>query len=830
MQSNENIDTFFPKKDCWVVFESDTGDYRCSEGMEVLAVSLDMEISALVPLLERTQPGIWPVSFGGRLFRASSFSTDGSFRIVSLTPSDPQDTASLIEFLTGEELFAVTSPDGRVTAVSRQAEAIFRTCDTLNSMFDSSSSGAIQAALRKCMEDDSVPEFIASHSDQANLHSSYGITMRRLPVPGRMILCKFSIPSVAVVTGAPDRNSLIRVLLEESYCPIITVDLQGTISTMNSAARELCRRLWGYDPTGSPFHDLVHHEEKSTLILRHQQRVEGFAVPSRYTVKLSVKNSSEISTADISVVPLHGPEQWVVFVKPLFDPNCLNGVSRLFPAPEHLFELLERENSAPEEMLQMLLTFLGAVAAAYVSPESITTVGDSRILMQSIDRNLLAAKNPGPGAGGTYHHRINSGFGLSHLLIHGIPQDGVTADGIRMIRITARIIQEHQIRTTLTDQKKMLSLLREIASAFLKGSDSLHGLLADFSKGCGVETAVVYRIDKKGSFLQAAAGAGTVGAPPDLPLEALNTASWACIRGETAFYTDAPENDLRFSRVFPESLSELAVPFFTATTPDGVILLASSEKELFRASVVELAQLLGLLFTVPENLPVNAGESRQQESPSHLKDSVIEEVIHNITALESAVVARTSFLKADAGDRSDLLEGMSSLGDSVSRLVFHSRWALWFLRTSLYGGKPDQKWIDPSPLLGKTLEEFQRFSGAEGIEIVFNPPPSDIEVCTDGSFVSMIAHSLLMCILDNCPQCETVSLTIRLKEDHWTFTLQSDGDSIPGECLSTERHLDGRNMSFVLAWKLTDELGGTVSTFTNRGRSTRMVIRLRVSG
>jgi hypothetical protein len=37
-------------------------------------------------------------------------------------------------------------------------------------------------------------------------------------------------------------------------------------------------------------------------------------------------------------------------------------------------------------------------------------------------------------------------------------------------------------------------------------------------------------------------------------------------------------------------------------------------------------------------------------------------------------------------------------------------------------------------------------------------------------------------------------------------------------------------MAFLLAWKLTEELGGTVSTFSNRGRSTKIAVRLRKSG
>ena len=111
---------------------------------------------------------------------------------------------------------------------------------------------------------------------------------------------------------------------------------------------------------------------------------------------------------------------------------------------------------------------------------------------------------------------------------------------------------------------------------------------------------------------------------PDLPLDALNTASWACLRGETAFYTGSPENDLRFSRVFPESLSEIAVPFFRGTTPDGVVLFASSERDYFTSSAGHFIQLLSvLLFSSQEASNSDSNGGGRQSNTNQLKDMML---------------------------------------------------------------------------------------------------------------------------------------------------------------------------------------------------------------
>ncbi len=72
----------------------------------------------------------------------------------------------------------------------------------------------------------------------------------------------------------------------------------------------------------------------------------------------------------------------------------------------------------------------------------------------------------------------------------------------------------------------------EIASAYLRKTESLEGLLFDFARISAMETAAVYRISDNGDYLKGMAGAGTVGGMPDLPLDALSTASWACLRGK----------------------------------------------------------------------------------------------------------------------------------------------------------------------------------------------------------------------------------------------------------------------------------------------------------
>lgn len=831
MQSKENFNRYLPWNDCWVALSEQESSPEISKGMENLAESLAMQSSTLVSLLEKTSEGCWPVRLAGELFKASSITSGSGSRIITLQPSSPDETASLLKSITGEELFFLCSSDGKVLAQSDQTVPLFGKNGLLTAKFDSASSGAVHGALRKCVMEGRVPEFLVSHTEPSGNRSNYGITMRRLHLPGRLIFCRMQVPSVAVVTGTMDRNSLIKTILEESFCPNITLDQNGIIMSMNQVARDISLGLWGMDPTGSQFFDLVHQDQREAVKNRHEQRKRGYAVPSRYTIQLAGDAGGPVQSVDVSVIPIHGLDRWVVFLNPISDLTRSPGNDSADALlPSSLQALLEKDRIAPEEILLELTALTSSTAGAYVTETSIITAGDSRSLIKSLDRNQLAAAQTGFLDKNTFHQRINSGFGFSHLLLQGSFENELNMVEQKIIRIVSRILEVHHIRSILDHERKMLSLIKEIASAYLGRPENIDGLLADFTRVSSIETAVVFKISRSGNFLKSIAGAGTVGNLPDLPLDALNTASWACLRGETAFYTGSPENDLRFSSVFPESLSEIAVPFFRGTTPDGVVLLASTERDYFTSSSGDFIQLLALLFSTQEGLKIDAGGGESEDGSNPLKDLALSNMIDEMTGIQAAFAARLEFLKSESvkGEISEIT--LASALETAGLLELHSKWALWFLRTSLYRGKPSQKWIDPSPLLERVLLDLLKLTPAEDLELQFNPPPSDLEVCTDGSFMSMIAHSLLVCIIDNSPECRRIELSLGSKEDHWTFSIDSQGDSVPGECLSTQRQPDSRNMAFILAWKLTEELGGTVSTFSNRGKSTRIVVRLRISG
>lgn len=830
MQSNKDLYTGLLPSDCWVAYDKITSNHMHSSGLEDLSAALGMQLETITSLLAGTLNGLWPVYIGGKLFQASCFQTGSRGNTVVLSEASSEQIMRNLQSVTGEDLLVLSTFSGRTLAVSEKASKLFSVRTKLSSMFDSSSTGAIEAALLKCSVEGSIDEFLVSTTEKEGHKSNYSMKLRNIPAPGRLILSQLSIPSVAVVTGTMDRNNLVSVLLEESFCPSIILDSRGIVTYMNTKARNMCLSYWEIDPTGKPVFELIHPDQQKAIIQRHEQRVSGYAVPSRYSVKLNSVGKNTDLTTEISVVPLHNMDRWVVFIEKQQEDSHTGSNKPGMHSFDSFRSLALNADITPEEILLLLMESLNGESAAWITDNSMVTAGDSTDLITALERTDFAVTGSGFIDESTYLHRVDFGFGLSHLAIRGLP---VVDDNVlqkEVLHIAARILDGLQVREVLKEERKVLALMRDIATAYLKRTETLDGLLADFARGCGAETAAVFRIARNGSFLHGIAGAGMVGDLPDLPLETLNTASWTCLRGETAFYTESPEGDLRFARVFTESLIELAVPFFSGTTPEGVILIASAERDRFNPLAAELAGLLALLFTVPEGASPSENNPDGKRFANPLKDIAAEVAIHNLYAIQSAVQQRADFLAQETLEDSNTNERIRDLLETVNQLGFHSRWTLWFLRISLYGGTPDQKWIDPVPLLEKTMLEFHRFADPAGVKLDFNPPDSDMEVCTDGSFVSMIARSFLMCILDNCQGCEKVTLAVQEKGDHWTFSFDCLGNSVPGECLSTARQPDNKNAAFSLGWKLTEELGGTVSTFSSRGKSTRMVIRLRTSG
>jgi hypothetical protein len=493
-------------------------------------------------------------------------------------------------------------------------------------------------------------------------------------------------------------------------------------------------------------------------------------------------------------------------------------------------ELLTEEGKSFSDILETTADLIGADSAAYVHEGEVITVGDSRSIVRLLDPVQLAASPCGFREDKIYLHRIHSGFSISHLVFQGIGDNPLSPLSLAVLHAASRILAERETRLALRAGHRILTTVKALAESYLKKTEPLEGLLSDLARECRAETAVVFNINTSGTVLKGIGASGVVGILPEIHIEALNTASWACIRGETAFFAETPEDDLRFSPVFPNSRSELAVPFFKGSTTDGVILLASTETEAFHYVETELIQMMAILFTSPESNSNSSLDRDSSRESAVLKQKELEYIIHNISALYSAFRSRLESLKKIPDAPYEVLENTRYLSDSIAKLNYFSRWTLWWLRVSVYNGVPEHRWINPVPLLEKVLNEFTGISASENMKLNYLPPQNDIEVCTDGAFVSMIAYSLLMCIVENCRSCERINLAFDQMEDHWSFRLDTEGGSVPADCLTTSIQPGKKNMAFSLAWKLTEELEGTISTFSNRGKSTKMIVRLKVSG
>lgn len=830
MQSNEKFDTCLPREGYWIMIHLKTGNIACSTQIRDIITSLDMQQETLISLLINTSEGKWPALLGGKVFILSVLNISPESRILTLKPADSSEIAEHLSDVTGDEIFVLISSHGKILAMSREAVSLFHQKNDLTSLFDASSSGAIQAAVQKCLRDGSTPDFLVGHNTGGNSKSNYTLSLRKLPSPGRLIFCRLTVPSVAVVTRTMDRGNLIGVLLEESFCPALIIDSEGVITSMNEIARGVCQQMWGTNPTGSSLFEFVHPDHRETIKQRHEQKNKGYTTTSRFSVKLQPSLSGSEFNIDISVVPVPDADQYVIFARTKSSISGIGEQSNDESIPLELMKLLIADDMSQSEILETTAGFLGATSAAFVHEGELLTVGDSRELVRILDPVQLAASPCGFRKDGIFLHRIHSGFSISHLVFQGIHEQPLKPLSLAVLHGASAILAERVARLALRAGHRILSTVKALAESFLKKTEPLEGLLSDLAKECRAETAVVFKINSNGTALKGIGASGVVGMLPDLQIEALNTASWACIRGETAFFAETPEDDLRFSPVFPDSRSELAVPYFNGSTTDGVILLASTETEAFRYVETEMIQMMAILFTAPGSSNDSSSEENSTSGSNALKQKALEYIIHNITALYSASQILIESLEKAIDANGEITQDIRYLSDSVVELGFFSRWTLWWLKISVYGGTPDHRWIDPVPLLEKILNEFRTISEPRGLKLSLHPPRNDIEVCTDGSFVSMIAYSLLMCIVEYCDDCKNVALTIDEKEDHWSFRLDTTGGSVPAECLAVDKQPGKKNMAFALAWKLSEELGGTVSTFTNKGKTTRMIIRLKTSG
>lgn len=830
MQSNKRFDTFLPREGHWIMANSSTGNTYYSDLIENFLIDIGMELEDLNTVLRNTKEGKWPALLGGKTYKLSMIIISREVKIFTLLPIESRELSTLMTAITGEKLFILISPRGKIMAMSAKAISLFENHDNIVSIFDASSSGVIESAINDCLVKGTARDFLVTHSTPNNRRSNYSMSMRKLASPGRLIFCRLMVPSIAVVGRAIDSKTLISSLLEDDFSPAILVDSKGVIYSMNKIARNICLQMWGTNPTGSSVFELVHPDYRKAVELRYKQESRSYTTASRLALLLQPSKVGSEFKLDISTISIPDSNMHIIFGQaevssPGNYQKDING--SIQPA---LMKLLIEDDISQSEILETTIKSLGATSAAFVHEGEVLTVGDSRELMKSLDPIQLAASRCGFREDGIFLHRIHSGFSISHLVIQGLREKTLEPAAMAVLYAASKVLSEREAKSSFRSGHRMLTTIKTLAESFLKRSEPLDGLLSDLAKECRAETAVVFKINQTGTALKGIGASGVVGMLLELQINALNTASWACIHGETAFYAETAEENLRFSPVFPNSRSELAVPYFNGSTPDGVILLASTETEAFHYTETEMIQTMAILFTTPENANVVNSDRTISRRTDPLNQNVLEYIIHNITALNSASKIHFMSLEKRLASHGGTTMNTESLADSVIRLGLFSKWTLWWLKISIYGGTPDQRWINPIPLLEKVLNEFKSINELKKFEYAFHPPAEEIEVCTDGAFISMIAYSLLMCIVDYCDNCRGVDLTVEKKKDHWSFRLDTTAGSIPGECLTVDRQPEKQNMAFILAWRLAEELGGTVSTFSNKGKTTRMVVRLKVNG
>ena len=829
MQINDELSRYFTDETFWILTFSEENKTILSEGIKELSSTLNIDTETLLGLIKDVSPGRWPLLLGGDLFVISSLQISKQKKIITLLPSSHSEVANVLQTKTGDSLFLLITSNSRILSRSRNAKELFGEHDVIEEIFDSLSAASVRSAISHCKQNDAIPDFLVTFNSKKHEKLNFTFSIRKLPGAGKLFYCRLTKPSIALVSQSPFSIKQVKEMLENDFTPSIILDPQGKILSVNEIARNMCIEIWGKVPLNENFTEFIHPSQRKALELQYKERIQHSVTNSHYKLQLKPTLNDKVLKADVKIVPLNDTNQHIVFLEiPRLIENQ-NTDPQDNDYLEKISQLLSENSWTAADILDIAAKALNATAAAYSKEKNTITVGDSRQLIKILNPIHLAASLEGFREDGVYIHRIHSGFGISHLVFQDVPNIDFNMVQLTTLYAVSKVFSEREAWQALQTVYKILAKVKSTAKTFLNKSEPLEGLLSDLTNDCGAESAAIFKISADGLFLRGIAASGVIGKLPELPLESLNSATWACIRGETTFFSDTIGTEVQFSPVFSTSKSELAVPFFIGNSPDGVILLTSTDLEAFNYSETELIELMGLLFTVSTNLDENKVVEEAQ-ALNMLKQKALEYIIHNITSLGASTTQIIDLISAERHLDSEAKSNITFLGETTTRLRFFSKWVIWWLKISVYGGKPEPKWLEPTKLLEKSINGLKYIADQKQIKLFFQPPENDIEVCTDSSFINMIAHSLLVCLLDYCTPCESISLSIKERKDYWTFTFETAGGSVPSKCYAVQKVPEKYNMAYTLAWKLIEELGGTINTLSNTGKSTKIMIRFKKSG
>lgn len=784
--------------------------------------------------------GCWPVLINNETFLMSVLRMSPGKGLLYLRCADREELTRYVDDTFHGDRMIISDSAGILIAASSTFDTACG-ADRISEVLDPPSLMALSGAL------EGISDSAGFNVSQTAPERTYVLDTRRLPLPGNLVLMRFSNPSVSMTGNGRADGLLANAIFEDFPIPVVGVDEQGRITWGNESARDFANETLGCELDCACFDDLIVNDDGNGITASNETGTCDVFSPIRYNVALISAGGSSVP-CKVAALQVSGTPEVIVFLFPECSSPALHEDS------DHVIRpLLALLDNIPDEedLLRWILEFIreGTLARG-VSCRLVgrtVTVGDVQLeddesgvfssveVWETNDEELYDLTIPAK-------HR----YGLFNLRLSGLPEDSLPPLQRFVLKMAVLFIDYWAEISSMRMIMKTFSSLVDFCEILSDGKSSLEGMLESIADISHSDSILISVLNGGEAVLKPLSGFGFTGELPLLQLQQDSVASWAYTHNELTYMADSGR-DSRFEPVFPLAGSELAVPLLSEGRPAGTLVASCRRKGGYLKPVPSQITILGAvlslwLFGSGQTPARGKGLDTSGDSTGRAQ---LYSLLQSLSArLKSPLAALTANVELILDERtgqlnSDQAECADSMKRSIADLTRQSDRLLTFMKLELQEEEFESVWGKPVELVSAVLQPLLEEGRQNEVTVTVEYPDESFIACFDINGMEQIVANLVdNAIRFNRPGGE-VLVKIDVDSDVWTLQVSDSGSGIDSSELPYlfdrfHRHeftgVAGLGIGLAIVKHFTELHKGVINVWSNRGSGTKFVLRFPTSG
>ena len=829
------------------------GVARTTNGLAGLLAKTAADSDAVIEALSRQEDGAFPLMLDRRVWLSCALSI-GDERLVVLSNPSRLELEEWLEVHQAGRPCLLTNNTGDILALSEKGHNMFQGFDTasLSNILDTVSMTAFISAANGCLSGEETRDFSVLTRKGIKSRKSLVVSLGGIGVLGDLIIAVFSPPSMSLNSHEPDLTKFLRTMFSVMPFPVLRIDEHGSISSINRRALELLPETDNPGLVNSSFYSFISPEDRRRVTVLHRNTFDSAAGPFHYKAGFDYPDGSR-RQFEITSMIMPDRENYIIFMVPEGEDGYGSSASTDKQDLMELVRVLVSKRNEGDEAGNSILEFLrsatGARGAVFQSKSRRLASGEST------PSEIMADIRFGGDVHWINHedsHTLVIPVDHKHnkavLALTGIPSRSMGAPGALAAELAPFLAEFIHSRYTLKKVTEIMNSISVFMSLIQDRYRRVDELLEEIASMIGADHAVVHTTNSKEPVLRPMLSTGTSSDPAVMRIDVPSIISWAYTHAEICY---VPETalDQRFSAVFQTSRSEMSIPLVFDGKTKGTLTVGSARRDAFGYPLGNFLKILGAGLALwlfrdsrgPDSDSAMQREKSTSDSAPPLEDLLVS-LSHSLQVPITILRGNTDLLLSGRLGRleEEQTQSIRSINESLVDLAEHAQRILDFMRIELGDAELDRVWGDPGQVVSTRLPILRERASLRNVELTADLPQEPIRAFIDRARLSQILGNLVdNAIQYNVPE-GSVSVSIRTDgSTHWLLEVFNTGHGISSEDLpnvfdrfytgSGTESASGMGIGLFIVRSLTQQLGGTVSVRSRKGRGTWFTVRFPLS-